>query len=249
VRVCTWAGQTVPCHISVGWFNPVDGCYWQEANPPPPPGDPAWRGHQPGDGAVYTTVCYPPNAIAPLGIGGVGIVWRATPPPGFGGGPTPAQLAAQAINQLPIRGPMIGIAPDQNGAGLVGLPVWMWSTVTPQTWGPISATASVPGLSVTATARAQRIVWDMGDATRTTSSHTVVCTNPGTPYKTEYGRAPSPTCGLAAGYARPSNPRFTVTATTTWHVTWAGGGASGTLDVTRASTTTIDIDELQVVTR
>jgi hypothetical protein len=42
--------------------------------------------------------------------------------------------------------------------------------------------------------------------------------------------------------------RFTVTGTTTWNIEWQGGGQNGTLTVTRASTTTIQIDELQVVT-
>lgn len=246
VRTCTWAGFEVPCSIEtydgVGWFHGGDGCYYFLMSPPPPAGSPLWQGHQPGDGAVYALLCYPPDRIDPLGIGGVGFAWLQNPPPGFGGGLTPAQLAARAINQLPIRGPDIGIAPQENGAGLVGLPVWLWTAVSPQTWGPISATASVPGLSVTATAWATRIVWQMGDG------HSVTCTNPGTPYRREYGRTPSPTCGYPAGYADPSNPRYTVVATTTWHVTWAGGGESGALDVTRASTASIDIDQSWVVT-
>jgi len=245
VRTCRWAGQTVPCWYATrdgtGWFNPADGCYYFRMSPQPPAGSPLWQGHQPGDGAVYALLCYPPDRAERVGFAGVGFAWLPRPPPGFGG-PTAAQLAAQAINQLPIRGPDIGIAPQTNGAGLVGLPVWLWTSVSPQTWGPLSATASVPGLSVTATARATRIVWQLGDG------HTVTCANPGTPYKKEYGRTPSPTCGYPEGYESPSAPRYTVVATTTWHVTWAGGGERGALDVTRASTASIDIDELSVVT-
>ncbi|MHB8451717.1 MAG: hypothetical protein ACYDAQ_14925 [Mycobacteriales bacterium] len=51
---------------------------------------------------------------------------------------------------------------------------------------------------------------------------TVVCTNPGTPYSSNYDpHAPSPTCGYT--YQTPSstsgNGAFQLTATTTWRVT------------------------------
>jgi hypothetical protein len=175
------------------------------------------------------------------GLTGFTQFWRATPPPGFGGGPSPAELAARAINQLPIRGPRIGSAPATGGSGLVGLPVWLWTPATEATWGPASATASVPGLSVTATARAEKIVWSMGDG------NSVTCTSPGTPYKASFGRKQSPDCGYK-GYQKPSSGRYTVTGVTTWQVHWVGGGQTGDVTVTRSSSTTIDIDELQVIT-
>lgn len=239
---CSWDGHAVPCYDQVrGWFD-GDGCYWKRVDPQPPAGDPAWQGHAPGDGDVYYISCI--GAWGSTG-GYSGLIWRATPPPGFGGLPSPAQLAAEAVNKLPIRGPLIGVAPRPDGAGLVGLPVWLWTQVSPETWGPSSATASVPGLSVTATARATKIVWSMGDGA------TVTCASPGTPYKPAYGNRPSPDCGYT-GYTRPSSTvsggRYTITGTTTWAVRWFGGGQSGTLTVTRRSTTSIDVDELQVVT-
>lgn len=223
----------------LGWYNPEDECFYQLADPQPPAGDPVWAGRAPGDGKIYTAACGWPGLVGFIDR------WRAAPPPGFGGLPSPAQLAAQAVNQLPIRGPEIGIAPAPDGAGLVGLPIWMWTQVSTQTWGPASATASVPGLSVTATARAQKIVWSMGDGV------SVTCTSPGTPYKPSYGNRTSPDCGYR-GYARPSSTiaggRYTITGVTTWDVTWSGGGQTGQLTVTRTSTTAIQIDELQVVT-
>ncbi|MFB9178151.1 hypothetical protein ACFFX1_08390 [Dactylosporangium sucinum] len=176
------------------------------------------------------------------------LVWRDDPPPGTAGAPTPAELAARAVRDLPMRAAQIGISPGRDGAGLVGLPVWMWTTVTPQTWGPITATAAVPGLSVTARGNATKIRWEMGDG------HAVVCGNPGTAYdKAAQGSSSSPTCGYD-GYSAPSRTkpggRYTVTATTTWHIDWwvGGGGASGAETVTRVATTSIRIDELQVVT-
>ncbi|MDG4833013.1 hypothetical protein O7627_27450 [Solwaraspora sp. WMMD1047] len=238
---CIWRGQPVACwQAGYGHFNSSDGCYYILESPQPAAGDPAWAGHEPGDGAVYRARCNG-DVIGDL-------VWRATPPPGTPGGLTPAQLAARAIEDLPMRGATIGLRPDPDGAGLVGLPIWMWTEVTPQTWGPITATASVPGLSVTARGNATRITWDMGDGSRK------VCHNPGTAYdRGRHGAAASPTCGYD-GYQRSSRNqpggRYQVTAVTTWHVEWwmVGGGTTGTETITRTATTSIDIDELQVVT-
>jgi hypothetical protein len=223
-----------------GWYNPQDGCGYRLDDPQPPAGDPVFAGYPPGS-KVYTKVC-------PGGPGGpftVGTAVLTGAPPGFGGGPSPAQLAAVAINRLGLKGPTIGLSVNltPNGEGAVGLPVWMWTVVTPTTWGPNSATAAVPGLSVTATAKAEKIDWDMGDG------HTVTCTNPGTPYTPSYGNTPSPTCGYR--YTQPSTTRaggrYTVTATTTWQVTWAGGGQNGALVVTRQSQATTEIGEVQVL--
>ena len=170
-----FTGQVVDCYDSTfGWFNPTDACYYKLVEPQPPATDPAWEGHYP-NGAIYDIVC--PGII---GTGG-GWGWSATPPPGFGPTVTAAQLAQEAIRRLQLLGPEIGMAPPPTSTGLVGVPVWLWTAVTPATWGPTSATASVPGLSVTATARADHIVWDMGDA------HSVTCANPGTPYRQSLG--------------------------------------------------------------
>jgi hypothetical protein len=238
---CSSNGEVIPCYVP-GWghLNPADGCYYTLESPQPPAGDPEWEGHEPGDGAVYRQRCFGST----IGF----LVWRQDAPPGAGG-LTPAQLAARAIQALPIRAAQIGISPSPNGAGLVGLPVWMWTEVTPQTWGPITATASVPGLSVTARANASKITWEMGNG------KAIVCTNPGTRYdKAAHGASRSPTCGYD-GYAvasrERSGGRYTITATTTWHVDWwvVGGGATGTETLTRQTTTSIRIDELQVVTQ
>ena len=231
-------GTIVPCFDEVfGWWSHPEGCYYQRLEPPPPSTDPVWAGHFP-DGAVYQTTC-----LGVPGTGG-GWVWRQTPPPGYGGaGVTAEQLAAQAIEQLDLTGPDIGLAPDPAKTGLVGLPVWMWTTVSPSTWGPTSATASVPGLSVTATAKAVRIVWDMGDG------QSVACTGPGTPYARAAGATTSPTCGHLYQRSSADQPdeAYTVTATTTWDIQWIGGGGSGQLSQTRSSSTTARIGELQVL--
>lgn len=233
---CEWQGQQYPCtQDGWGYFNESDGCYYIVESPPPPADDPAWEGHAPGDGNVYRQRCQ--GSL--MGF----LVWRATPPPGQPGTITPEELAARAIRALPMGKPQIGIAPRSNGAGLVGLPVWMWVEENPTSWGPVERTASVPGLAVTAKAVVTRAHWSMGDG------GSKVCTSPGKPYKPSYGMATSPNCGYR--YAKPSTPgNHTVTVTTTWSINWSvvGGGATGTASVTRQATTTVRIEELQVVT-
>ncbi len=239
-RVCKvpTTGAETPCYDpTFGWWSNVDGCYFKAVEPPPGATDPAWNGHYP-NGRVYQTTC-----LGGPGIGG-GWVWLASTPDGYGGvAATPATLAQRATDSMRLTGPNIGMAPAAGKTGLVGLPVWLWTAVSPSTWGPTSATATVPGLSVTATARAQKVVWDMGDG------HSVTCLNPGTAYTTSKGAAASPTCGYRYTHSSASQPGsvYTVTATTTWSVAWAGGGQSGVLTVTRTSTTSVRIGELQVL--
>lgn len=235
---CQGPAGEVPCFDDeFGWFNQADGCYYRQADPQPPADDPVWDGHHP-DGAVYLATC-----LGTPGTGG-GFVWWPDPPPGYGGSSaTPAQLANEAVRRMRLAGPVIGIVPEPGKTGLVGLPVWMWTEVTPRTWGPLSVTASVPGLSVTATATAQRITWSMGDG------RTVVCEGPGTPYEDRFGGRSSPDCGhtYTRTSAREPDAAYTVTATTTWRVDWAGGGQRGELTVDRASTARLRIGELQVL--
>jgi hypothetical protein len=232
-------GVVVPCVVDQwGWFNNLDDCYYRLRDPQPPASEIVWEGHYP-QGAVYNVTC-----VDPLGAPGTsgGWTWLASAPDGYGAtGITAGELAARAVDAMQLRGASVGVAPPPGAEGLVGVPVWMWTDVTPTTWGPNSATATVPGLSVTATAQASKIVWDMGDGTK------VTCANPGTKYFA--GGVASPSCGYV--YKRSSadqpNDAYTVTATTTWVVTWTGGGTTGSLTVTRASTTTIRIGELQVL--
>ena len=240
----------IPCYkAGLGWYNPTEGCYYDRLTLSID--DPLWGGHSPSDGSVYQKWCWDG---ASAGFVNSGIIFLASPPPGFGGLPSVLELALRAINELPIRGPIIGIAPEPGGAGLVGLPIWLWTAVTPQTWNTagISATAGVPGLSVTATAKSRTITWSMGNGA------TVACGNPGKPYDPGYGDATSPLCGYDF-YAYPSRGRGTdpghgnqyqVQGSTQWHVVWvATTGENDELDVTRSTTTYLTIEEMQVVTR
>jgi hypothetical protein len=234
---CTWQGQSVPCQDpNLGYYT-GGGCYWmaydpQPAHPPP-------NGQDPTKGLWGVMSCY----TAP----GSGVVTQVNYWMFTGGGPTPAQLAQQALARIQLLGARIGVAPQPGGVGAVGLPVWLWTAVTPGTWGPLSASASGGGVTVTVTARARAIVWDLGDGNR------ITCTSPGTPYQAKYGFSSSPTCGYT--YTRPSSTsahphgRYTITATTYWTVSWFGGGQSGVLNPTSQSRSSVEIGEIQVVTQ
>lgn len=233
-KVCRRGEEVVKCYDElIGWFNSDDGCYYKVAEPQP-------AGGQPGQ-IAYDMRCQSATEVR----------WFAAPPAGFEERASPAELAWDAFVKARVRmkPPVVKLAPDPSGAGLVGLPVWMWTSAGADTWGPISDFAEQAGLRVDITARVTGITWDMGDG-----SAPIRCPTPGTPYDDSYGAAPSPDCGYA-GYQRPSrdarNGRYQVTATTSWQVTWSGGGQRDELPVqTRTSApAAIRIDELQVVTR
>jgi hypothetical protein len=78
------------------------------------------------------------------------------------------------------------------------------------------------------------------------------CNHPGTPYEPQHGAAPSPTCGHLYELPSRSQPdgRYQVTATTHWVIRWFfdGTAVGATLTTTRQSSTTVRVNELQVVT-
>lgn len=237
-------GSTVPCvDPAMGWWSHTENCYVSLLHPQRPPGDPLWEGHDPDEGALYEFHCW----AGPLAGWRESVEFRAEAPEQ----PSVVELARQAIDSIALPGPEIGIAPDPSGAGLVGLPVWLWTENASDTWGPVPGQATIPGvITVTARAEAARITWDMGDG------NTVVCGNPGTPYEATFGSKPSPTCGhvYAAASAGQPDGRFTITATTDWRVTWwveprgSGAESDGDVGFLRPETTSVRINELQVVT-
>jgi hypothetical protein len=223
------------------WSNSAE-CYYMKTTPQPPASDPVWQGHTPAQGAIYTPTC----ATAGCGyfcLTTVAPTWLAGVPADTARGPSPAQVASEALAQLTVGAPQVGTAPVSVGRGLVGLPVWMWTARNAGTWGPIPVTKTDGPITVNVTANAQYIDWNMGDG------DTVRCDNPGSPF--DSAATDSPTCGyryLTASRNQPGG-KYTITATTHWQVTWAGGGENGTLTADVASTTTVTIDELQVLTR
>ncbi|TRW47447.1 hypothetical protein [Georgenia yuyongxinii] len=230
----------VPCTNDAGYWSNAYNCYIHVLDPQPAPGDPLWQGHSPSEGGqVYE--CWQPFTDYSV------YQWLLTPPAPSGSGPSPRAVAELAIDQMELRAIDIGIAPEpgDDSVGVVGMPVWMWVAVPDQhTFGPVTASASAGGITVTATATVHRIVWDMGDGNQ------VVCTTKGTPYDASRGGQASPDCGHVYDQTSAGQPnqRFTVTATSDWVIVWEGAGQTGTIRMNGLSRSAqIAVGEAQVL--
>jgi hypothetical protein len=132
---------------------------------------------------------------------------------------SPAEVAQMARRRLRLPTPTIAANPA--GDQLVNLPTWLWLS---SGWAPASATAAVPGVSVTAVARPTSVTWSMGDG------GAVTCSGPGTPFPAGGDpRNASPDCGYTyrTSSAGQRGEAFSVSATVNWTVTWSGAGQSG----------------------
>ena len=198
-----------------------------------PPTPPSGKGHWVLD------VC----EIGANGIGGLKptLQWQADGKPAL---PDPVILAAQAESKLTLAKPTVDSSPAAGVKQVVQLPTWTW--MPKAQWAPLSATAAVPGESVTATAAPVSLSFSWGDGTSST------CQGPGTPYVSGASdpSAPSPTCGHTYQVTSAAAPgqQFPVTATLAWQVTWAGGGQSGTFpDLTTTTTVHWTVEQVQSV--
>jgi hypothetical protein len=112
-------------------------------------------------------------------------------------------------------------------------------------WTDVSATASVPGVSVTAIAHPGLVTWSMGDGT------VVSCSGRGMAFPEHADpRSPSPVCGYTyrTSSAGQVDSTFPVTATVHWSVTWSGAGQGGTFpELTTTSTTAFRVAEAQAL--
>jgi hypothetical protein len=231
-NVCHYpvTNKVVPCFVpEYGQFSADDGCYYRLAT-----GVELAAAEAVGGPAVppqhwYVGACggYPP-------VGGV-TKFRL-----FGGAalPDPAVLAARAVKDLRLPSPGIRVNPVPPVAQLVYLPSWLW--LDPGSWGTRSATASVPGLSVTATATPSRLVFSTGDGA------SVTCVGPGTAWSSGMDPNSSSPSGCGHTYTRPGT--YPLTATVTWQVGWAGGGQTGTVaDLTTTATVQVTVTDSQAL--
>jgi hypothetical protein len=207
-------------------------------DPQPPAGSLFWEGKSVADGAVYERTCANGPNDAPVISTFVAEGAAATP------SIDPAALAQRAVDKMKLTGPDIA-SPHPAGRYVVGMPMWLWVNQSATTHGPNSASATAGGVTVTATAKVSKIVWEMGDGSA------VTCRGPGTTYQVSFGRQESPSCGHTYTRTSASEPRaaYTVTATATWSVGWEvdGTGEAGQFEEIRASEMQVAIGEAQVV--
>lgn len=144
---------------------------------------------------------------------------------GGGGGDEPVEevdveaLAHEARASLNLPTPQVSMSPSADAPILVRVPVWMW--ISSEDWQPQTATASVPGGSVTVTAAPTSVDWEMGDG------GSVSCDGSGTAYNPRVHEpdAESPDCG----HTYTATGEREVTASLSWEVEWSstddeGGG-------------------------
>lgn len=154
-------------------------------------------------------------------IGPQSVVYLVEAAPGTVDIVTPAQVAQIAVSDLLLRPPTVSMAPP-GGKAIVNLKSWLW--ISPADWQPITATATAGGITATATATPQYVVWAMGDGNK------VTCDGPGAAYNTSIpDQDQSTTCGYT--YQETSgnapNQQFTITATIEYDVTWTSAGVAG----------------------
>ncbi len=154
-----------------------------------------------------------------------------------------AEVAQAAVEQLRLPRPVIRTSPAADFTQVVHVPTWMW--VQSSSWGPVSESASVDGVTVTATARPRKAVWSMGDGA------SVVCHGPGTPYSARFGaHSSSPDCGHTYRRASFSEPggKYRVRVRVVWDVTWRGAGDSGVVPgIAMTAEQSLSVDEVQAV--
>lgn len=213
---------------------------------------------QPDDAGAPARSPVPNYLVRPVGDGGWVRTGGAAPPP-VPGDDAPAapavavpavpveELVQRAIDELVLDPPEPRFSASD--IGFVGVPIWMWIESGAAATGPVTATATAGGASVTATGRLSAVEWSMGPP-----GETVRCAGPGTPWTGQGGR--SPDCGYV--YELRSLPERTggtgswsVVATSVWTVTWSGASAGlpveGTETVLVSADAALPVGEVQVL--
>lgn len=193
--------------------------------------------HPPGGGSWFLAPC-----VGVLGIpdpSGNPLVWLPAHPPAV----DVTALALTAEQRLKLPSPVMDSSPGPSPSTpkIVNLPTWAWL----EGWGPVSASASLPGVTVTAMATPYTTDWSWGDGGTTS------CNGPGTPYLdgVSDSAAASPDCGhtYVADSGREPDLRFPVRATVHWRVAWSSNvGRSGEFpDLTSAAVQEWPVEQVE----
>ncbi|MER7898713.1 hypothetical protein ABTX62_22040 [Streptomyces sp. NPDC096046] len=177
---------------------------------------------------------------------------RGDPPPAdIQNAVTPEILAELAYAEVRVPSTKVTLAPAAQTK--VNLPTWAWLDAAD--FKPVSVTASVPviGISATATAEPVSLRIEPGTKDAVTYPASGVCAidngRIGEPYaKGKANRTPP--CGVR--YLRSSGDgTYPLQATVTWRIQWTGtGGTGGDLpDGTFGATQNVTVQEIQAVNR
>jgi len=155
-----------------------------------------------------------------------------------------AALTAEAMLRLPSPAVASSPGPGVGVPKVVNLPTWAW--IPAAQFAPVSATATLPGVSATVTATPYAMDWVWGDGARSR------CAGPGTPFVTgsDDPSRPSPDCGHVYRSTSAAAPgeRFQVSASIWWRVTWSGAGQAGTLpDLASSASQPWPVEQIQSV--
>ena len=231
-----------------------DPCPWQVVEDLGPNSS-WWAGNDPSAGHIELNKCVLGDSSVPGGgqlqlrfVPNGGTAGPVAPPP-----PTPEQLAQQAISQLVVPPPSIGVGPDRAKLA-VKLWTWLWVDNPP----PASVTVAA-GVSVTATATLTSTWWSLGEPASSGDVYMpgapviLTCQGAGTPPPAEYDWKTEPPCGHMFAW-RSLKERtggtgtWPVTATTTWTVTWQSNtGVAGADTLTAATADQWDVGEYRTV--
>ena len=157
------------------------------------------------------------------------VIWMA--PGAAPGPPDPAQMASDAMGVLRLPAARVHTAPQAPAHTYIGVENWLW--VPKAQWATLTKSVSAGATRVTVTAAPDRIVWDMGPATKT-------CYGPGVAWRIGMTDAARTSCGFTYVQTSDSEPRgeFALSARLEYDVDWVCSGActsnAGTLGLVDA---------------
>ncbi len=162
---------------------------------------------------------------------------------------TPAQLAQEASDKLPLSRPTIRRSPSQDlryqGDPYTWVNLWTWFWTDPASYKPLTQTVSVGGVFATVTAKPVGLEFDQGDG-----SNPVRCDGPGRAWTDADGSA-APSSGCGFEYTHVTSVTVLTRVAILWQVAWSGsGGAGGVLPQLRTEATArLRVLQAQVVNR
>lgn len=175
----------------------------------------------------------------------------APPPADVKNAVTPRILAELAYNEIRVPSTKVSLAPADGTT--VNLPTWAWLEGAKFT--PVSVTATVPVLNISATTTAEPIALriDPGTTDAVTYPASGVCHSTdgriGEPYATRKAGG-TPPCGVK--YLRSSGESaYLLKAIVTWKIHWTGTGTAGgdLPDGTFGATQEVVVQEIQAINR